>query len=140
MGVTANSVSTLLSLVALAENRGGKDKDGEKSILSPLFFNEETHERFLPFVWDYVNSAPIDKSRASAHKVSLTEQWIKGGLAADPKTRAGKAKLQHMLECGLEYDTGLSISELGKREKMLLGLRTTLLQMNKGLQQLMVSM
>jgi hypothetical protein len=45
-GVTANSISTLLSILALAEGRGGKDKDVVPSILAPPFFDDVPHDRF----------------------------------------------------------------------------------------------
>lgn len=136
LGSVANGTSTLLSIVALAEGRGGKSKvRGGPSILAPLFFDDVPKEKITPYVWVYLNSAPVDQTEtAGTHRQRLVSNWVKAGLVTDPKTATGQRKLRWLLE--LENDGGLSIGDLKKREAMLQGFRTTVLQMTKGLEQL----
>ncbi len=134
LGTTANGTSTLLSLLSLAELRGGKSKNSETaSLLAPLFFDECPHTRYTPKVWLYLTSEPLEGAGAS-HREKLVSAWIKGGLAPDPGTTSGRKHLRQML--AVEAGSKISISDLQKCEKMLDGLKTTVLQMNKGLEQL----
>ncbi|MBX9722404.1 MAG: hypothetical protein K2X81_13475 [Candidatus Obscuribacterales bacterium] len=86
-------------------------------------------------MWIYLNSAPLDRTEISAatHRERLQSKWVKAGLAPDPQTVNGRKKLRRLLELD---DGGLSIGDLKKRETMLQGFRTTVLQMTKGLEQL----
>ncbi|MBX9722922.1 MAG: hypothetical protein K2X81_16085 [Candidatus Obscuribacterales bacterium] len=134
LGTTANGTSTLLSLVSIVELRGGKSKDSESaSLLAPLFLNDVSHTRYTPKVWLYLTSQPLEGTGPS-HQQKLVRAWIKSGLAPDPASTAGRQRLRQLL--GVEPNAKLSISDLQKCEKMLDGLKTTVLQMNKGLEQL----
>lgn len=136
LGSIANGTSTLLSVVALAEGRSGRNKSRNgASILAPLFFDDVPRDKITPYVWVYLNSAPLDQAGTSAgtHRQRLVSKWIKAGLAPDPETVTGRRNLLKLLE--LE-DDGLSIADLKRRETMLQGFRTTVLQMTKGLEQL----
>jgi hypothetical protein len=135
LGSVANGTSTLLSVVALAEGRGGKSKAKESaSMLAPIFFDGVSHTSFTPYVWIYLNTAPIGAEPSSpTHRQRLVKNWIKAGLCPDPNSSSGRAKLYRLLEIDA---TGLTISDLRNRETMLHGLRTTILQMTKGLEQL----
>lgn len=137
LGSVANGTSTLLSVVALAEGRSGRDKKSlGPSILSPLFFPDAPRDKITPYVWIYLHSVPMDLPQGSddTHQNRLVSNWLKSDLIPDPKTVAGKRKLRQLLE--LDSENGLNIGDLKKREIMLQGLRTTVLQMTKGLEQL----
>jgi hypothetical protein len=131
-----NGTSTLLSVLSLCEQRSGRNKDSSgASILAPLFFDDVPRDKLTPYVWDFLNSVPLDLPQTSAetHIKRLVSKWTKAGLAPDPKTSSGRKELRKLLE--LE-EGGLNIGELKHREVMLDGLRTTVLQMTKGLEQL----
>jgi hypothetical protein len=137
IATVGNGTSTLLSVLSLAEQRSGHSKDSSgASILAPLFFDDVPRDKFTPYVWDFLVSVPIDllQNTSETHIKRLVSNWIKAGLAPDPKTSSGRRELRKLLE--LDEGSGLNISELRKRETMLAGLRTTVLQMTKGLEQL----
>jgi len=135
LGSVANGTSTGLSVVALAEGRSGKSKsNGGASLLAPIFFDDADHSKFAYYVWDYLNCAPLDADpNSSSHRERLKEEWIKAGLAPNPDKPSGREKLRKMLEVDAAR---LTIADLQKRETMLHGLRTTIVQMTKGLEQI----
>jgi hypothetical protein len=135
LGTIANGSSTGLSLVALAELKSGHSRNvSQVSLLAPIFFDNASHDRITPKVWLYLNSYPIGGSARLTHRQQLIRSWTDSKLAPNSETPAGLKKLKELL--GVERGHGLTIQDLKKRQKMLEGLRVTIFQMNKGLEQL----
>jgi hypothetical protein len=133
LGTIANGTSTGLSLVALAQSRGSPDKENFQSLLAPIFFDSVSHDAYQPQVWLYLNSVPLDKSGGGTHRERLVKIWTRNGLAPDITSAKGLQQLRRLV--GLDL-APLSISDWTKRTKMLIGLKTTIMQMSKGLEQI----
>jgi hypothetical protein len=132
LGTIANGTSTGLSLVALGLSRGGRDNENFESMLAPIFFDNVAHDNYPPQVWMYINTIPYTKS-GQTHRERLIDSWTRNSLAPDIKSERGAQQLRKLV--GLDL-APLSTSDWTKRTKMLIGLKTTIMQMSKGLEHL----
>src|SRR5215467_9869271 len=141
IGVAGGAVSTVLSLVGLRQQHGGKLPLGvSPNMLAKLFDRPtEFHSDYPKEVWTYLNSAPPAEPGDGTRRERLIKQWTDTGRLESGDTRKAQHKLE-LLTSGASDQRPLTIDLLNDRAAMLADLRARVALMKRDLSKLMLAL
>lgn len=138
VGAVAGGASSILSVIAIRQQRGGQQSMGiAPNMLAKIFDRTpEFHSDYPEVVWSYLNAVPPTEGGTETRRAKLIKQWTQlGRLDAAPTPKA-----QHkidLLTTSISQQTSLSIDVLADRAMMLADVRARLLLMKRDLGRLM---
>src|SRR5215470_1283567 len=141
IGVAGGAVSTVLSLVGLRQQRGGKLPLGvAPNMLAKLLDRPtEFHSDYPEEVWTYLNSAPPTEPGDGTRRERLIKQWTDTGRLEPGDTRKAQHKLE-LLTSAASDQRPLTIDLLNDRAAMLADLRARVALMKRDLSKLMLAL
>jgi len=141
IGVAGGAVSTVLSLIGLRQQRGGKLPLGvAPNMLAKLLDRPtEFHSDYPKEVWTYLNSAPPAEPGDGTRRERLIKQWTDTGRLEPGDTRKAQHKLE-LLTSGASDQRQLTIDLLNDRAAMLADLRARVALMKRDLSKLMLAL
>jgi hypothetical protein len=137
IGVAGGAVSTVLSLIGLRQQHGGKRPLGvSPNMLAKLFDRApEFHSDYPEEAWTYLNAAPPAEPGAGTRRERLIKQWTDAGRIEAGDTPKAQHKIE-LLTSGVSDQRPLSIDLLNDRAAMLADLRARVALMKRDLSKL----
>lgn len=141
IGVIGAGVSTVLSLIGLRQQRGGKGSLGvAPNLLAKLFDKKpEFHSDYPTEVWTYLNAVPPTDTRRETRRALLVKRWTELGhvdLASTPKAQR---KIE-LLTSSISQQNQLTIDLLNDRAAMLSDVRAVVSLMKRDLSKLVLAL
>jgi hypothetical protein len=136
--IIAGMLPATLGLYAIYQAKGPKRALlKHPNMLAPLFAGGTTDDGYYPdSVIKYLDSGPPDHSTATTRKQMLIQQWIKNKYIG--KNGSINAEVKTQLAAGtIEKRRALTISLMQTRQTMLADVRAVVIQMKRGLVELM---
>lgn len=141
IGIGGNSVSTLLSLIGIRQQQGGKYVLRESpNMLAPLFGREtEYHATYPEAFWQYLNlPVPTEPERGTRIE-RLRKEWIQFGHLDEKETAKSKDKVAFLTSRSSEQRR-LTIDLINDRTAMLAGVKVWAELMKRDLSKLMLAL
>jgi hypothetical protein len=141
IGVAGGAVSTVLSLVGLRQQRGGKLPLGTTpNMLAKLFgLSPEFHSDYPKEVWTYLNDTPPTEPGDGTRRERLIKQWTDTGRLESGDARKAQHKIES-LTGGASDQRPLTIDLLNDRAAMLADLRAMVGLMKRDLSKLVLAL
>jgi hypothetical protein len=141
IGVAGGAVSTMLSLVGLRQQRGGKLPLGTTpNMLAKLFgLAPEFHSDYPKEVWTYLNDTPPTEPGDGTRRERLIKQWTDTGRLESGDSRKAQHKIE-LLTSGASDQRPLTIDLLNDRAAMLADLRAMVGLMKRDLSKLVLAL
>jgi len=141
IGVAGGAVSTVLSLIGLRQQHGGKRPLGvSPNMLAKLFDRApEFHSDYPEEAWTYLNAAPPTEPGNGTRRERLIKQWTDAGRIEAGDTRKAQQKIE-LLTSGVSDQRPLSIDLLNDRAAMLADLRARVALMKRDLSKLLLAL
>src|SRR5215510_5632303 len=141
IGVAGGAVSTVLSLVGLRQQHGGKLPLGvSPNMLAKLFDRPtEFHSDYPNEVWTYLNAAPPAEPGAGTRRERLVKQWVDTGRVDTGDTHKAQHKIE-LLTSGVSDQRPLAIDLLNDRAAMLADVRARVALMKRDLSKLLLAL
>lgn len=141
IGVAGAGISTLLSLIGLRQQRGGRKSLGvAPNLLAKLFDRRpEFHSDYPSEVWTYLNSVPPTESGKETRRALLIKRWSDLGRIESSETERGRRKIE-LLTSSISQQRSLTIDLLDDRGAMLADLRAQVSLIKRDLSKLMLAL
>jgi len=141
IGVAGGAVSTVLSLIGLRQQRGGKLPLGvAPNMLAKLFdLAPEFHSDYPKEVWTYLNDAPPTEPGSRTRRERLIKQWTDTGRLEPGATPKGRHKIE-LLTSSASDQRPLTMDLLNDRAAMLADLRAMVGLMKRDLSKLVLAL
>jgi hypothetical protein len=141
IGVAGGGVSTILSLIGLRQQRGGKLPLGvAPNMLAKIFDRQpEFHSDYPKEIWSYLNALPPTDAAHRTRREQLIKQWTDAGrieVRTAPKTQS---KIE-LLTSGVSNQRPLTIDLLDDRTAMLMDVRAMVSLMKRDLSKLLLAL
>jgi hypothetical protein len=134
VGAGAGGASSLLSALALRQQRGGRQSLGIAPNMLARILNRkpEFHSDYPEAIWQYLNSSYPEESGEETRRERLLKEWIQLGRLDRPGTPKAEKKIDLLTSTasGLQ---GQTIDSLADREMMLSDVRGRLALMKRDL-------
>jgi hypothetical protein len=141
IGVAGAGISTLLSLIGLRQQRGGRKSLGvAPNLLAKLFDRKpEFHSDYPSEVWTYLNAVPPTESGKETRRALLIRRWTELGRIESIETEKGRRKIE-FLTSSISQQRPLTIDLLDDRGAMLADLRAQVSLIKRDLSKLMLAL
>lgn len=141
VGIAGNSISTLLSLIGLRQQQGGKYALRESpNMLAPLFGREtEFHTTYPDAVWQYLNSPTPTEPDKGTRTERLRKEWTEFGRIDEKASAKGADKIAFLTSRSSE-GRKLTIDLLSDRAAMLADVKVWVELLKRDLSKLMLAL
>jgi len=141
IGVAGGAVSTVLSLVGLRQQHGGKLPLGvSPNMLAQLFDRPtEFHSDYPKEVWTYLNDAPPAEPGSGTRREQLIKLWADSGRIEAGDNHKAQHKIE-LLTSGVSDQRPLAIDLLNDRAAMLADVRARVGLMKRDLSKLLLAL
>lgn len=136
--MAGGGVTTALGFLALRQEGGEKRKlPGTPNMLAKLFDRPTTETTEYPrSVWEFLNAVPPGVQGKETRRQRLVKRWISLGLLESPRSATWRYQVEHVTSTTPRHHK-ITIDLLEKRIMMLSDLRALVLQMERGLHDLL---
>lgn len=136
--MAGGGVTTALGFLALRQEGGEKRKlPGTPNMLAKLFDRPTTETTEYPrSVWDFLNAVPAGVPGKETRRQRLIKRWVSLGLLESPRSATWRYQVEHVTSTTSRHHK-ITIGLLEKRIMMLTDLRALVLQMERGLHDLL---
>ena len=134
VGAVAGGASSLLTVLALRQQQGGRQSLGiAPNMLAKLFDRKpEFHSDYPEVVWRYLNSSPPAEQGTESRRERLIREWTQLGRIGPAGTPKAQSRID-LLTSSVSTQRGQSIDVLADREMMLADVRAGLSLMKRDL-------
>ena len=141
IGVIGAGVSTVLSLIGLRQQRGGKGSLGvAPNLLAKLFDKKpEFHSDYPTEVWTYLNAVAPTDTRKETRRALLIKRWTDLGHIDSSGTPKAQRKIE-LLTSSISQQNQLTIDLLNDRAAMLNDVRAVVSLMKRDLSKLVLAL
>ncbi len=141
IGVVGAGVSTVLSLIGLRQQHGGKGSLGvAPNLLAKLFDRmPEFHSDYPAEVWTYLNAVPPTDERKETRRALLMKRWTELSHIDASGTPKAQRKIE-LLTSSISQQNQLTIDLLNDRAAMLADVRAVVSLMKRDLSKLMLAL
>ena len=141
IGVAGAGVSTVLSIIGLRQQHGGKRALGVAPNMLAKLFDRETafHSDYPEEVWTYLNAVPPTGTGTQTRRERLVKQWADFGRLDQAETPKGRHKIE-LLISSISQQRQLTIDQLSDRAAMLADVRAQVSLMKRDLSKLMLAL
>jgi hypothetical protein len=141
VSIAGGSFSTVLSLVGIRQQGGGKYALRDSpNMLAPFFEREaEYHTKYPEALWQYLNSPVPTEAEKGTRRERLRQEWIKFGRIDEKANGKGQDKVAFLTSRSSE-GRKLTIDLLGDRAAMLADVKVWAELMKRDLSKLMLAM
>jgi len=141
IGVIGAGVSTVLSLIGLRQQRGGKGSLGvAPNLLAKLFDKKpEFHSDYPTEVWTYLNAVAPSDTRKETRRALLMKRWTDLGHIDSSGTPKALRKIE-LLTSSISQQNQLTIDLLNDRAAMLADVRAVVSLMKRDLSKLVLAL
>jgi hypothetical protein len=141
IGVAGAGVSTVLSLIGLRQQRGGKHTLGvAPNLLARILDRKpEFHSDYPEQVWTYLNAVPPAQPGTETRKALLIKRWTELGRIDRLDNPKGQQKVD-LLTSSVSSQRSLTIDVLVDRSAMLSDVRAQVSLMKRDLSKLLLSL
>lgn len=141
IGVAGAGISTVLSLIGLRQQRGGRKSLGvAPNLLAKLFDRKpEFHSDYAPEVWTYLNAVPPLSPGKETRRALLIKRWTELGRIESIDTQKGQRKIE-LLTSSISQQRSLTIDLLDDRGAMLADVRAQVSLIKRDLSKLMLAL
>ena len=141
IGVVGAGVSTVLSMIGLRQQRGGKGSLGvAPNLLAKLFDKKpEFHSDYPTEVWTYLNAVPPTDQRKETRRALLIKRWTELGHIDPAATPKAQRKIE-LLTSSISQQNQLTIDLLNDRAAMLADVRAVVSLMKRDLSKLVLAL
>jgi hypothetical protein len=141
VGIAAGSVTTVLSVIGLRQQHGGRRSLGiAPNMLAKIFDRPpEFHSDYPEEIWNYLNNKPPSESGSETRRQRLIKRWTELGRMESLETPNGQQKVD-FLTSSVSSRRALSIDLLADREAMLSDVRASVSLMKRDLGKLVLAL
>ena len=141
IGIAGNSISTMLSLIGLRQQQGGKYALRESpNMLAPLFGREsEYHASYPDAIWKYLNEATPTEPQKGTRAERLRKEWAEFGRIDEKPSAKGTNKITFLTSRSSE-GRKLTIDLLSDRAAMLADVKVWVELMKRDMSKLMLAL
>ena len=141
IGVAGAGISTVLSLIGLRQQRGGRKTLGvAPNLLARLFDKKpEFHSDYPEGVWTYLNAVPPAEPGTETRRALLIKRWTELGRIDPIETPKGQRKIE-LLTSSISQQRSLTIDLLNDRGAMLEDVRAQVSLIKRDLSKLMLAL
>lgn len=141
IGIAGNSISTVLSLIGLRQQQGGKYALRESpNMLAPLFGREtEFHSNYPDAIWQYLNLPTPTEPDKGTRTERLRKEWSEFGRIDEKASAKGLDKIAFLTSRSSE-GRKLTIDLLSDRAAMLADLKVWVELFKRDLSKLMLAL
>jgi len=131
IAVATGAAATVLSLVTIRLQRGGKRGPGPTPNMLAPFFDQPSapQSRYPEWIWGYMNGVPSGPGAETSVRQQLFEEWVSSGRVALSDSPAARVKIQ-FLTADASKTRALTLDLISDRRAMLsdVGARVALLK------------
>jgi len=141
VGIAGNTISTMLSLIGLRQQQGGKYALRESpNMLAPLFGREaEYHASYPDAVWKYLNEPTPTEMQKGTRAERLRKEWAEFGRIDEKPSAKGENKVAFLTSRSSE-GRKLTIDLLSDRAAMLANVKVWVELMKRDMSKLMLAL